>query len=650
MSDRWMFQQGRIGSLQVRNRIVMPAMATNFASAHGEPTQQMIAYYAARAEGGAGLIIVENASIDEPAGGNGTVQLRINHDRYVPGLFELTQAVRKHGAAVAIQINHAGAVANPQRTGVTAVAPSDIGWTANALCPLPLEISEIEHLIECYARAAVRAKRAGFDAVEIHGAHGYLIAQFLSPITNRRADAFGGSREKRWRFALDVVRGVRQAVGCDYPLLFRLSGDEFLPGGRTLDESVELCHALADASIDALHISAATAANPEKQLEPMCYPEAWRAYLAAAIKEAVDIPVIAVGVFRTPETVEHTLTEETADFVAIGRGLIADSQWPSKAAAGEDQTIHRCISCNRCVQRRVFDDLPICCSVNPEVGFEGEAHPETCSGRRVVVVGAGPGGLQAAATAANAGAQVVLLEREEELGGQLRYAKVPPYKEKIDWLLNDMVLSLSANVAVKTGIDVTAEIIRKLHPDTVILAIGGIQKQLSVAGGSQPHVWTVEGALSSGDSISGETIVVIGGGLVGCETASYCAEQGGKVTVLELLDDVGQDCEPISRGALLRHLEEQHVGVLTGVRVIEIRSDTLLIEQDGHPSVLPAIRVIVAIGAESNPTLADELRHDPFPVLVVGDARDPRGIQEAVYEGWRAAGCAMTRTENGTDG
>ena len=213
-----------------------------------------------------------------------------------------------------------------------------------------------------------------------------------------------------------------------------------------------------------------------------------------------------------------------------------------------------------------------------------------------------------------------------------------------------MVLSLSANVAVKTGIDVTAKIIRALHPDAVILAIGGIRKQLSVADGSQAHVWTVEGALSSGDSIPGETIVVIGGGLVGCETASYCAEQGGKVTVLELLDDVGQDCEPISRGALLRHLEEQHVGVLTGVRVIEIRSDTLLIEQDGHPSVLPATRVIVAIGAESNPSLADELRNDPFPVFVVGDARDPRGIQEAVYEGWRAAGCVMTQTENGTDG
>ncbi len=650
MSDKRMFRQGNIGSLQVRNRIVMPAMATNFASAHGEPTPQMIAYYAARAQGGAGLIIIENASIDEPVGGNGAVQLRINHDRYVPGLFELTRAVRERGAAVAIQINHAGAVAKPQRTGVPAVAPSDVGWTANALPPVPLEVFEIEGLIDCYARAAVRAKRAGFDAVEIHGAHGYLIAQFLSPITNQRTDAFGGTQEKRWRFALDVVRRVRQTVGCDYPLLFRLSGDEFLPEGRALDESVELCHALVDSGIDALHISAATAANPEKQLEPMVYPEAWRAYLAATIKAAVDIPVVTVGVFRNPETVEHTLAEEAADFVAIGRGLIADPQWPNKAAADKAPTIHRCISCNRCVQRRVFDDLPICCSVNPEVGFEGEAHPEPCSERRVIVVGAGPGGLQAAATAAIAGAQVVLLEREAELGGQLRYAKVPPHKEKIDWLLDDMIQSLPASVEIKMGIDVRVETIRELHPDAVILAIGGIQKHLSVAGISQKHVWTVERALASCDSVSGETVVVIGGGLVGCETASYCAERGGKVTVLELLNDVGRDCEPISLAALLRHLEEGHVEIRTDVRVIEIRSDTVLIEKDGRQSELPATRVVVAIGAESNLTVANELRDDPFPVFVVGDARDPRGIQEAVYEGWRAAWRAVMRTEDGTDG
>jgi len=650
MTDKRMFRQGKIGALQVRNRIVMPAMATNFASAHGEPTPQMIAYYAARADGGAGLIVIENASIDEPAGGNGTVQLRIDHDRYVPGLFGLARAVRTHGAAVAIQINHAGAVADPQRTGVPAVAPSNVGWTANALRPVPLEVSEIEVLIECYARAAVRAKRAGFDAVEIHGAHGYLIAQFLSPITNRRTDAFGGGREKRWRFALDVVRRVRQAVGCDYPLLFRLSGDEFLPGGRTLDESVELCHALVDAGIDALHITAATAANPEKQLEPMSYPEAWRAYLAETIRAAVDIPVVTVGVFRNPETVERALAEETADFVAIGRGLIADPRWPDKAVAGKDSTIRRCISCNRCIQRRVFDDLPICCSVNPEVGFEAEAHPETCSGRRVVVVGAGPGGLQAAATAAIAGAQVVLLEREAELGGQLRFAKVPPHKEKIDWLLEDMVQSLPVSVEIKTGIDVTVETVRELRPDAVILAIGGIRKLLTATGGSREHVWTVERVLSSGDAISGEVVVVIGGGMVGCETASYCAERGSQVTVLELLNDVGQDCEPISRRALLRHLEEQHVRIRTGVRVIEIRSDTVVIEENGQQSELPATRVVVAIGAESNLALANELKDDPFRVFVVGDARDPRGVQEAVYEGWRAAWRAVTRTEDGTDG
>ena len=247
-----MFQPGAIGSLQVRNRLVMPAMATNFASAHGEPTARQCAYYTARAHGGVGLIVVENASTDEPAGSNGTVQLRLDHDRYIPALSWLAQQIQEAGAAAAIQINHAGVVAQPHRTGVPAVGPSAIGWTEGAVSPVALSLEEIEQTIQRYAQAAVRAQRAGFDAVEIHGAHGYLIAQFLSPITNRRHDAFGGSPERRWQFAIDLVRATRNAVGPGYPLLFRLSADELMPGGRKLEESVAMAFLSCDDNVEAL--------------------------------------------------------------------------------------------------------------------------------------------------------------------------------------------------------------------------------------------------------------------------------------------------------------------------------------------------------------------------------------------------------------
>ncbi len=631
-------QPGFIGSLRTRNRIVMPAMATNFASAHGEPTPTMIGYYEARARGGAGLIVVENASIDEPTGGNGTVQLRIDHDRYVPGLYALTRAIREGGAAAAIQINHAGVVARPERTGAPAVGPSDAGWTADAPRPTPLEIDEIERLVARYAEAAVRAKRAGFDAVEIHGAHGYLIAQFLSPITNRRADAYGGSQEGRWRFALEVVRHVRRAVGTGFPLVFRISADEFMPGGRTLDESVALGRVLAEAGVDALSITSGTAANPEKQLEPMSYPEGWRAYLAAAVKGGVDIPVIAVGVFRNPDTVERALAEEKADFIAIGRGLIADPEWPNKAAEGLERRIRRCISCNRCVRCRVFDDQPIRCSVNPKVGRE-DAPTVVARGRpTIVVVGAGPGGLAAADTAARAGGRVILLERENVVGGTLRIAERPPHKEKIGWLIDDLTSSLPEAVEVRTGIEATENVVRDLRPDGVIIGIGGTPRLLEVPGADRPHVVSARRLLASDEGFDdGRAVVVIGGGMVGCESAEFCAVRGAPVTLLEVLDAVGEDCEPITRAALIERLDVLGVSIHTGIRVAEIGSDAVVFDEGGHRREAKAARVVVAIGNRPNLDLAEALSEEPFPVVVVGDARDPRGIQEAVSEGWRAA-------------
>jgi len=655
MAATRMFEPGTLGSLHVKNRLIMPAMATNFASSCSEPTSRMLAYYARRAVGGVGTIVVENASVDEPAGGNGTVQLRVDHDRYVPGLSHLARRVQEAGAAVALQINHAGAIANPRRTGVPAVGPSDVGWTAASSHPSALTLDDIKRIIERYADAAVRAKRAGFDAVEVHGAHGYLIAQFLSPITNRRVDAYGGSTENRWRFAVDVIRAVREAVGAGYPILFRLSGDEFMPGGRGLDESIEHSAQLVDAGIDALHVSAGTSANPEVQLEPISYDEGWRAYLAAAIRERVSVPVITVGVFRHPEIVERTLADGAADFVAIGRGLIADPDWPRKTRTGQEATIRHCISCNRCVRQRVFDDLPIRCSVNPRVGFEDEPnrHPSERVARRVVVVGGGPAGIQAAITAHQLGADVTMFERGAKLGGQLRAAAQPPHKEKIAWLIDDLTHALPSGVDVRLETEVATRDIDALEADAVVIATGATSAPLNVRTDPNARVQSAESLLLSADEFSNMSIVVIGAGMVGCETALACVERGAHVVLIEALADVGRDCEPISRSVLIRHLAEANVRILSDARVAEIGKDGVAVETESGREDVPADRVVVAVGARSADRLGSAWEGEALPVFLIGDAREPRGIAEAVYEGWRAgqgAACVPKRTSSGKEG
>ena len=630
-----LFQSGSIGSLTVRNRIVMAPMATNLASSMGETTDRLIAYYAARARGGAGLIVVENATIEHRRGTSGAVQLRLDADRYVPGLYALTEAIRAEGAAAAVQINHAGAIARIEQ-GEEPIAPSAIPWTEGKRVPRALAIGEIEELIDLYARGAVRARRAGFDAVEIHGAHGYLIAQFLSPRMNRRQDGRGGSPEARWRFTLEVVGAVREAVGRDYPLLFRISGDEYLEDGRTIDETREFAPALVEAGIDAIHVTAGTSANPERQLEPMSYPEAWRIELASAVKEAVDVPVIGVGVIRSPETAQRILAEEKSDFVAIGRGLIADPQWPNKAARGETKRIRRCISCNRCVRHRVFEDLPIRCSVNPIVGREAECTRRVARSKRVVVVGGGPAGLTAARTAVERGHRVTLMEAESALGGRLRLAAVPPHKEKVAWLIEDLISSLPEKIDIRLGAKGTSRALAGLTPDVVLLATGATPGCLAVPGASLPHVCSADAALDEPQDIHGP-VAVIGGGMVGCEVASFCAERGCSVTLIELLDEIASDCEPITRGALLRRLSEQDVHILSGTTVLEITTSEVSVERNDRSEQVPAETVICAVGSLPVHEPQEEMVTAACPVIRIGDARSARGIYEAVYEGWRAA-------------
>lgn len=639
-----LFSSGKIGKMTIDNRIIMAPMATNFALDGGGVSQTQHDYYAARARGGAGLIIVENANVSYPLGANGATQLRIDEDRFIPGLASLVDTIHDAGAGcrVAIQLNHAGATAKSFRIGAQPVSASDIPATAVGEKPRPLTPREFEELAVQFGTAALRAKRAGFDAIEIHGGYGYLLGQIISPYTNRRTDEYGGSTEKRMKFPLMVVAEIRKKVGPDFPLLFRMNGEEFMEGALTLEEAKKIAKMLEEASVDLIHVTGGSGYTGYCHLEPMSFGEAWKSYLAAEIRKVVNVPVAAVGVIRTPERAEE-LIKSGVDFVAIGRGLIADPEWPNKARQGKAEEIRKCISCLVCASRRVFEDLPIRCSVNPVVGHEGEARFVQPVGqvKKVVVIGGGPGGMEAAIAASQKGHRVTLIEKKKELGGQLRLAKVPPHKDKINWFIGHLTAELSkAGVEVKLGVEATAAMIKELSPDAVIVATGGVPITLFMR--DSTNAVTAHAMLEERMSFSDKKIVVIGGGLVGCESAEYLAVQGNKVTVLEMLPQVLMDTDPLTRADLLQRLNKLGVELKPGFCVKKVNGTKITGEVilDGQASQqeLEAELLVIAVGARPENALIGELKGIPgLEVYSIGDCVKPARIVQAVRQ---AAVCA----------
>ena len=630
-----LFRPGYIGNLWVRNRIVMAPMATNFAYINGEVSEALIAHYSARAQGGVGLVIVEATSVTPLLGNEGFGQLHISHPRFVLGLNRLNEAIKAFGSRTFIQLFHAGRQTSRLICGgEQPVAPSAISCAIMKEPPHELSTLEVKQIINEFIAAAHYAYLAGFDGVELHAAHGYLINQFLSPHSNQRSDEYGGSLQNRQRFLLEIVTEIKEVLP-DLTISVRLNIDDFIQGGLELDESLEVCKCLEKSGVDIINCSSGTYESGLKSIEPASYEEGWRIYLAEAVKKVVDIPVISGGMIRNPNFANQVLADKKADFIFLGRSLLADPEWANKARQNNVADIRPCISCNNCITNN-FKGLGIRCAVNPFTGRETILSRETLVQKktRVVIVGGGPAGIQAALSLRRQGLRVTLYEKEAELGGFMGLAGVPPNKEQILALRNYMVRELyKSDVELVLNTEFTRDILRATKPDVLVLATGSKAVRPALNGSDQTKCVEAIEVLGGNVDISGQKVLVIGGGSTGCEVADYLLTRDNQVTILEAGAYMAAEMERKNRRALLNSLEDAGVHKRTGARVVEIMPDRVRIEVAGVEERLPFDWVVWATGFKPQNELFHIVQDEVPFVFLIGDALKVRGFKEAILEG-----------------
>lgn len=691
---------GQIGSLTLKNRIIVTAMGVSLAEDDGSVGPRIISYHEAQAKGGAGLIIMGVNGVAWPHGAVSVGQAALSDDRFIAPLRELTDRVHRHDGKIAAQLHHGGLVAGyaGARWGHDMLAPSLPPEMTGSFFDffLPEEVSsldmggvagikvatkaDLQQVIDQYAQAARRAKQAGFDGAEIHGGHGYLISSFISPYTNKRTDEYGGSLENRMRLALEIIAAIRAEVGRDFPLWFKLDSREIGKRGITLDDAKQSAKMLEAAGIDAITVTSYHDVSVGKYHSESNIPhiEGWNLPSAAAIKSVVSIPVIGSGRLELP-TADKAIQDRELDFVAMGRKLLADPNLPAKLASAQPDKVRPCIYCYTCVSAIYMGD-PVRCAVNSELGHEYQLPtPNSANGQKhIAVIGGGPAGMESARRLAAAGHRVTLIEQAKQLGGTMRFASLAyePNERLLRWLIREVE---DAGVALQLGTTATPQYLRQLGVDHVVVATGARRIMPSIAGSDADHVYSGDDLkqlilgqnsqnLKSKTSLLTRTIsqlgaatgisrnldvirettrhwmpldkdiVIIGGELVGLELAEYLAERGRNVHVIDEQPRMGKGLPLVRRMRILTELAEHGVGLSSNISQIRIEPDYVhFTDAQGQAQTIRAGHVIVAQGAIGDTALADSLRAEGFRVETIGDALGVTYIEGAMHGARRAA-------------
>ena len=635
-----MFQAGKIGNVDIKNRFVMPAMKSDYTGPDRKVNRQVIDYYVARAKGGFGLLITEYCLVD-PKGAAISHQMSVYSDEFLPGLTELASAVHEAGAKIFLQLHHAGReTVSANIGGLQPVSASAVASPIFGSMPRALSAEEIRDVIRFFGDAAERAKKAGFDGVELQSGHGYLLGQFLSPAVNKRTDEYGGSLEGRMKMPLDVLKTIKERCGRAFPVSVRISGVEYVPGGTTIDESAVFAKACEQAGADAIHVSAGSMASLEYLCAPTNIPNGFNLENAAVIKRAVKIPVIAVGRVVEPVMADRAVGDGMADFVSMGRASIADPELPNKAAKGRTDEICPCVGClTRCWGTPGANgNTQVGCMMNPFTGNEGTMKLELADKKkRIVVVGAGPAGLEAAWIAAARGHEVTVLEKHSYCGGQLWLASVAPGKTEFARAVRYQVtMCRKYGVELRLSEEATAEKICTLKPDEVILATGAAAAELKLDTGEIPLVSGFD--ILGGRMIPGSKLMIIGAGMVGLEVAEFAAAQGRKATVIEMQAEAGNGIGGAHLQFMLESLERAKVEICTETVIESVTNSGILCRMpEGRRLFKGYDMIVAAVGTKSFNPLEAELRGKLDGVHVLGDAAKTGRAYAAIENGARLA-------------
>ncbi len=665
MELRKLFEPITIHNLEIKNRIVMPSMGLSFSDDYSF-NDRYRAFYRERARGGVGLMTIGPLAID-----------KVGSAPFMPGLFEDNQVEpikafvdelhRETDVKVATQFLQMGRYTFSFLTGMTPIAPSAVPSKLTRETPREMTREDIEEVKEAYAQAARRAKEVGFDLVEILACTGYLISQFLSPVTNKRTDEYGGGMENRMRFGLEVIGKVREAVGDDMALAIRIAGNDFMKGGHTNTESSLFAAEADKAGVNAINVTGGWHETDVPQLTTNVPPGGF-AYLARGVKDKVNVPVFASNRLGDPFVAEKVLRSGACDMVCWGRPLIADPELPNKAREGRFHEIIPCIACNQGCFDAIFSGTPVGCILNPRAGREEEFKVEKVESRkRVLVAGGGPAGMEFALTAAERGHDVTLYEKEVRLGGQVNLAKAPPGKKEFQRLIDSMESRMVLwGVDVNLDSELTPEMVKDKEPDVVVVASGAKPMEISLPGMDKPHVVSAWDVLTEKVYDLGEHVVVVGGSATGCETAHFIAAMrapdpdtftflmyhraenpqyamellhsaGRKITIIDMVPRLADNVGRTSRWSLMKSLRLMGVELRPKTRLLEIRDDSVIVETAEGKESIRADTAVMAIGVQSVNYLAETGKSAGIEVIVMGDAKEPRGIPEAVREGFEGA-------------